>query len=228
LYLFLIKLACLYSGGKDSNLALFKAIKRGYNVKVLINLIPQREDSYMFQKSNTQLTKLQSEALNIPLIQKKTSGKKEDELEDLYLALLEAKKRYKIEGIITGAINSIYQNSRIQKIADELGLLVFSPLWLIDPIKELQELIKNNFEVIIVKISAYPLTKRFLGKNLKTVYPFLVKNKHLINPAGEGGEYETFVLKSPLFKKQIKIEKSFIVEENENSAELIIEKAFLI
>jgi len=223
-----IKLACLYSGGKDSNLALFKAIKNKYKVEVLINLFPKNRDSFMFQSSNVFLTKLQSKALGIPLIQRETSGKKEKELEDLYFALLEAKKKYQIEGILTGAINSIYQNSRIQKIADELNLMVFSPLWLINPIKELQELIKYNFEVIIVKISSYPLTKELLGKNLKEVYNFLIKNKELINPVGEGGEYETIVLNSPLFKKRIKILESEINEENKYYAELIIKKAVLV
>ncbi|HIQ51192.1 MAG TPA: diphthine--ammonia ligase [Nautiliaceae bacterium] len=223
-----MRLACLYSGGKDSNLALFKALKNNYKVEVLVNLVPKNKDSFMFQSSNMSLVKLQSKALGIPLIQKITVGKKEKELEDLYFALLEAKKRFGIQGVLTGAINSIYQNSRIQRVANELDLFVFSPLWLLNPIKELNELIKHKFKVIIVKISSYPLTKDLLGKGLKEVYDFLIKNKDIINPAGEGGEYETFVLKSPLFKKEIKVLESEIKEENKYVAELLIKKAELV
>jgi len=209
-------------------LALFKALKNNYKVEVLVNLVPKNKDSFMFQSSNMSLVKLQSKALGIPLIQKITVGKKEKELEDLYFALLEAKKRFGIQGVLTGAINSIYQNSRIQRVANELDLFVFSPLWLLNPIKELNELIKHKFKVIIVKISSYPLTKDLLGKELKEVYDFLIKNKDIINPAGEGGEYETFVLKSPLFKKEIKILESEIKEENKYVAELLIKKAELV
>jgi len=209
-------------------LALFKALKNNYKVEVLVNLVPKNKDSFMFQSSNMSLVKLQSKALGIPLIQKITVGKKEKELEDLYFALLEAKKRFGIQGVLTGAINSIYQNSRIQRVANELDLFVFSPLWLLNPIKELNELIKHKFKVIIVKISSYPLTKDLLGKELKEVYDFLIKNKDIINPAGEGGEYETFVLKSPLFKKEIKVLESEIKEENKYVAELLIKKAELV
>lgn len=209
-------------------MALFKALKNNYKVEVLVNLVPKNKDSFMFQSSNMSLVKLQSKALGIPLIQKITVGKKEKELEDLYFALLEAKKRFGIQGVLTGAINSIYQNSRIQRVANELDLFVFSPLWLLNPIKELNELIKHKFKVIIVKISSYPLTKDLLGKELKEVYDFLIKNKDIINPAGEGGEYETFVLKSPLFKKEIKVLESEIKEENKYVAELLIKKAELV
>jgi len=43
-----------------------------------------------------------------------------------------------------------------------------------------------------------------------------LNEKYKINIAGEGGEYESFVLNCPLFKKPIKI-KSYIDSGNENS-----------
>jgi len=222
-----IKVAVLYSGGKDSNLALYKASKF-CEISCLITILPKNKDSFMFQSSNVNITELQAKALGLPLIKKETEGKKEEELNDLYLALKEAKEKYKIEGVVTGALFSVYQNSRIQKIADELNLFVFSPLWLLDQEKEIKELINLNFDVLITKISAWPLTFNHLGKRLSEIFDFLIKNKKYLNVAGEGGEYETIVLDQPLFKKKILVEKVEKIKYGENEAELIIKKAKLV
>ena len=85
------------------------------------SVISKNPESYMFHVPNIGITKLQAEAIGIPLIQKRTDGKKEEELEDLKEAIIEAIRKYKIKGIVTGAIESVYQSSRIQKICNELG-----------------------------------------------------------------------------------------------------------
>ena len=216
-----MKVAVLYSGGKDSNLALYKAVKEGLKVKCLITLTPINKDSYMFQSSNVFITEYQAKALNLPLIKRETEGKKEEELKDLFLALKEAKEKFNIEGVVSGALFSTYQNERIQKIADKLDLWVFSPLWLLDQEKELKELLNLNFEVIISKVSAWPLNINHVGKRLSEVFDFLVKNKKYLNVAGEGGEYETIVLNQPLFKRRLKINFEKI-KYSENEAEIKI------
>jgi len=224
----MLKLGVLFSGGKDSNLALIKAKELGYEIVCLLNLISLNNYSYMFQSINTELTKLQAEALEIPIIQKTTKGEKEKELEDLKELLKEAIKKYKIEGVVIGALKSTYQSLRVQKIANDLGLWVFNPLWLMNEEKELKELEKYNFEAIITRISSYPLTTKLLGKNLLKIKDFLLKNKDLINISGEGGEYETFVLFNKYYKKKILIEECEIKKESENLGDFIIKKAKLI
>jgi asparagine synthase (glutamine-hydrolysing) len=223
-----MRLAVLFSGGKDSNLALIKAKELGYKVVCLLNLIPLNNYSYMFQSINVELTKLQAEALEIPIIQKITKGEKEKELKDLEKLLREAIKEYKIEGIVIGALKSTYQSLRIQKIANELGLWAFNPLWLMNEEKELEELKKYNFKAIITRVSSYPLTVSLLGKDLLEIKDFLLKNKNLINISGEGGEYETFVLFNKYYKKKIVVEEFEIKKENENLGDFIIKKARLV
>jgi uncharacterized protein (TIGR00290 family) len=108
-------------------------------------------------------------------------------------------------------LHSVYQASRIQKICDKLNLKCVNPLWHKDEIKYLNELLKNNFKIIITAVAAYPLDKTWLGREIDKKFIEEVKElkeKYKIHPAGEGGEFETFVLNCPLFSKSLKI-KSF-------------------
>lgn len=211
-----MKVAVLFSGGKDSCLALAKAMQE-HKIACLINILSENEASYMFHVPNTHIAKMQAEAIGLPLIQKTTKGEKEKELGDLKAALKVAKEKYKIGGIVTGAIRSVYQSSRIQKLCDELNLLCINPLWQRDEIEILNELVKNNFKVIISGVFAFPLEKELLGKEINNeIIKKLekLKQQYKINPAGEGGEIETTVLDAPFFKKRIHILKSEISYEN--------------
>ena len=220
-----MKLATLFSGGKDSTFATYLAKKEGYEIACLISVISENKDSYMFHTPSISKTKKQAEVMKIPLMVQKTSGKKEEELEDLKKVIKKAKEKYKIEGIITGAAESIYHASRIQKICDELDLECFNPLWQKNQFKLLNDLLKNKFEIIIVSVSAYPLDKSWLGRKIDKKFIEEVKElyeKYKIHPAGEGGEFETFVLNCPLFKKKLKVTSKEISGEK-NSWKMEIE-----
>lgn len=123
-----MRLGVLFSGGKDSTLALSYA-KEKEEVACLITLISENKESYMFHTPNIDVTSLQAQALGLPQIIKITRGEKEKELLDLELAIAQATREYKIEGVVTGAIESVYQAERVQRICNHLGLWCFNPLW---------------------------------------------------------------------------------------------------
>jgi ABC transporter with metal-binding/Fe-S-binding domain ATP-binding protein len=205
-----MKLGILYSGGKDSTLALMKA-REHHEVVCLITLVSSNPESYMFHTPNIDVTLLQSQAIGLPLVRVQTKGEKENELEDLKNAIAEAKERYGIEGIVTGAVRSTYQASRVQRICHELGLWCFNPLWLKDQVELLNEVLSSGITAIISGIFAEPLDESYLGNQIdKTMVARLAKagSTHHINPAGEGGEIETTALDAPVFKKKIVITKS--------------------
>ena len=222
-----MKLGVLFSGGKDSTFATLIAKREGYEISCLISIASENKESYMFHTPSIDKTKKQAEAMNLPLIFQKTKGKKEDELKDLKSAIKKAKEKYKIEGIITGAVESIYQASRIQKICNELNLECFNPLWQKNQFELLEDLLKNKFEIIIVGVFAYPLDEKWLGRRIDKKFIEEMKKlneKYKINPAGEGGEFETFVLDCPLFKKKLKVKKwKDFGEENSWRREIDIE-----
>ena len=210
-----MKLGVLFSGGKDSTYAAYLASQNNELV-CLITLHSKNLYSYMFHTPSISKTKLQAEVMNLPLIEVNTKGEKEIELNDLKDAIIDAKKKYKIEGIVTGAVESVYQASRIQKICDDLGLEVFNPLWQKNQIELLNDLIKNKFEVIIVAVAAEGFDTSWLGRKIDVnMIEELVKlnKKYGINPAFEGGEAESFVLNCPLFKKRLKVVNKRIIDD---------------
>jgi len=184
----------------------------------------------MYHKPEKKIINLQAMSLNLPLIQIKTKGEKEKELKELEEILKLAKKTYNIQGIITGALYSTYQKTRVEKICKKLKLKCFSPLWHIDQEEYMKKLVKKNFKMVFTKIAAYGLDKSWLNKIItnKEIDKLSELNKKIgLNVAGEGGEFESLVLNCPLFKKEIKIKEFEIKQESENNADLIIKKTEL-
>jgi len=224
-----MRLGVLFSGGKDSTLALLKAMEKE-NVVCLISIISKNMESYMFHTPNVSLTKLQATAIGLPLIQKSTEGKQEKELEDLKAAIIEAEKQFKIDGIVTGAIESVYQAERIQRICHSLDLWCFNPLWKRNQQELLEEIVHSGFQVIISGVFAYPLDKSWLGKEIdKELIVKLVKleKQFGLSPSGEGGEIETTVLDAPMFQRKIEV-VDFEVRAEENVGIFVINEARLM
>lgn len=220
-----MKLGILFSGGKDSTYAAYLAKKYNHELTCLITIASENKDSFMFHTPSINKTLIQAAVMNLPIILQKTKGKKEVELKDLENAIKLAKKKYKIQGIVTGAVASVYQASRIQKICDDLRLECFNPLWQKSQIELLDDLIKNKFNIIIIQVAAYPLDKSWLGRKIDKSFIKEIKilsEKYKINQAGEGGEFESLVLNCPLFKKPLKIKKKTITGKD-NSWKMEVE-----
>jgi asparagine synthase (glutamine-hydrolysing) len=205
-----MKLGVLFSGGKDSCFAAYKAKEAGNELTCLISLISENPDSYMFHTPNITLTEKQAEVMNLPLIAHKTPGQKESELKDLEAAMKIAIDKYDVQGIVTGALHSEYQKSRIKKICEKLGLQCINPLWHMDEMKYLKELVESKFKVMIVGVAAYPLDQTWLDRVINDKFieeAKDLKDEYKIHPAGEGGEFETFVVNCPLFSRELKVVK---------------------
>jgi ABC transporter with metal-binding/Fe-S-binding domain ATP-binding protein len=223
-----MKAAALTSGGKDSVYAIYKAKQQGIDTVILISMKSKNPESYMFHIPNIHLVELQAAAMNLPLIFKETEGIKEEELKDLKEAIQEAKEKYQIESVISGALASEYQKTRVDKICEELDLKSIAPLWHVDAEEYMNELIENSFKVIITGVAAGGLTRKFLGKEITK--ELIEELKELrIHLAFEGGEAETFVVNCPLFSKEIKINQSEIHwDENTQSGHLqVLEASFI-
>jgi diphthine-ammonia ligase len=203
-----MKAGVLFSGGKDSTYAAYLAKANGDEIACLMTLSPLRSDSYMFHYPNIRWTSMQAEAMHLPHITLETDGVKEDELADLRKAIEIAKRDYSIERVYTGALASVYQKSRVDKICDELDLHAVSPLWQIDPISHLTKIIAGGFEVMMVGVAALGLDEKWLGRILDESAIDDLERLHArygVNPGLEGGEGETFVLDCPLFDRRIEV-----------------------
>jgi ABC transporter with metal-binding/Fe-S-binding domain ATP-binding protein len=224
-----MRLGVLFSGGKDSTLALSYGREKE-EVACLITLLSENKESYMFHTPNIDITELQAEALALPQIAKTTQGEKEKELLDLEEAIAEATREFKIQGVVTGAVESVYQAERVQRICNKMDLWCFNPLWKHNQKALLEELLEKRFKVIISGVFAYPLDEKWLGKEIDT--PIInrlvdLQQKYSISPSGEGGEIETTVLDAPEFKKKIEILDS-AVDYRGNSGVFRINRARLV
>jgi diphthine-ammonia ligase len=207
----LMKVGILFSGGKDSTYAAYLARERGDKLQCLITLSPARLDSYMFHYPNIKWTAMQAEAMRLPQVTLETQGVKEEELADLKKAVQLAKRDYSIEAVYTGALASVYQKSRVDRICEELGVKAVSPLWQVDPVTHLTNLVTNRFEVIMTGVAALGLDESWLGRALdEDAIRDLARlhEKYGVNPGLEGGEGETFVLDCPLFDRRIQVTSS--------------------
>ncbi len=193
-------------------------------------MLSANPESYMFHTPNVAWTQLQAQALGLPLVAKLTEGKKEAELADLTLAISQAVEQFGIEGVVTGAVESVYQAQRVQRICHDLDLWCFNPLWKKNQKTLLEELLQKHFKVVVSGIFAYPLDASWLGKELDAqLIDRLValQQDYGISPTGEGGEIETTVLDAPLYNQRLEIVASS-KQAKDNSGTLQIEAARLI
>ncbi len=135
----------------------------------------------------------------------------EEEIADLRAAIAEAVVAHGIEGIVTGAVGSVYQATRVQRVCSDLGLWCFNPLWQLDQLALLDQLIEGGYRVMVTGVFAPPLDETWLGRvidrDTRDALAALWES-HGIHPAGEGGEIETTVLDAPLFGGRIEVRSS--------------------
>ena len=209
----MLKLASLFSGGKDSTYAVYKARNEGgHDIECLVSIFPPSEESHLLHYPNIASTSLQAQAMKIPqMVSQIDTTDSKVELDILQSLLEKAKKDFGINGIVHGGLFSDYQKTRFDKIGNNLDLKIISPLWHIDQKNYLQELLESKFKFIVTSVTSAGLDQTWLGKEItKDDVEQLEKLsvKYGFNLAFEGGEAETFVIDCPLFYSPIKIVKA--------------------
>ena len=220
--------AVLFSGGKDSTMAVYAALDAKEDVKYLLSMKSRNDESYIFHVPNIHITDLLAEALDIPIMSVETDGIKEEELEDLRTAF-ENLKDLGVEAIYTGALYSVYQKSRIEKLGSEVGLEIISPYWHVDELEYMRKIVSLGFKIMICGVAAWGLDESWLGRIIddETIYELVKLNeKYHVDIAFEGGEAETLAIDGPIFKKRLEILK-YKKEWHLDSGVYIIEDATL-
>ncbi|MCE4628142.1 MAG: diphthine--ammonia ligase [Desulfurococcales archaeon] len=205
------RFCALLSGGKDSNYALYRALREGYEPACILVVRSERPDSWMFHTPHVDLALLQAEAMGLreKVVSARVSGVKEREVEELYYALRRAHEEIGFDVIVVGALASRYQYERIKRIADSLGVSVFAPAWQADPEEYMRRIVSEGIRFIIIKISVMGLPPRLLGvpivgERLEEVLS--LARKYGFHPAFEGGEAETLVYDAPHYRARLCLE----------------------
>ena len=206
-----MKLACFFSGGKDSTYAIHLAKKQGHDVVCLLSIFVKSEESHLLHYPNLRWTKLQSESMNIPqLTIISNSNETNDELIVMEKLLQNAKEQFQIDGLVHGGIKSKFQKEKFETLCLKLNLVSIAPLWETNPKEYMNQLLDSNFHFMMVTVSSDGLDEQWLGKLITQSDIEVLNNlsdKFGFNLNFEGGESETFVINCPLFSYPIKINK---------------------
>lgn len=223
----------LYSGGKDSSWALYRALEEGLDVGRLVTVHPTG-DSYMYHTPATHLAELAAESVDIPLVSvepgdfdaenaTESGAQGDSELEPLEAALRDLDDEFGVAGVIAGAVESEYQTSRIQAMADRLGADTFTPLWQEDPRELADAMLDAGFEILIVQVAAYGLDESWLGRTLDrdAIEDLVNRNdEYGVHILGEGGEFETLVVDAPHMDRRLDVDYETVWEGDRGHIEV--------
>lgn len=194
------------SGGKDSNLALYKAIEMGYEVACIINTVSSDYQRVRFHGVRADVIEKQAAALEIPILQIETTP------ENYRGSYIENVKQLlvgqKIEGLVFGDIHLQDCFDWAKNICNELGVELIEPLWQISPEDILKEFINSDFEAVVVSTQENILDKNWVGRKLDGAFLQDISKLKGVDVCGENGEYHSLVLNGPTFKKKLRVTKS--------------------
>ena len=202
-----MRLAALFSGGKDSAFAAYLATQMGHEIRFLVNIMPQVESSWIFHTPNLDAVPYMAEAMDIPLIRVDSDGTEQGDMD----ALRDALDGLDIDGVAVGALWSDYQWDRMNLILGDLDLVMVAPLWRKDQDMAYDEMVNAGIDAVIVGVFAEGLDEGWLGRRLDpdTKKDLLaLRDRYGVSIMGEGGEYESMVLDSPMFRKRLNIVSS--------------------
>ncbi|AEN04560.1 diphthine--ammonia ligase [Halolamina sp.] len=228
----------LFSGGKDSSWALYRAQQEGLDMRRLLTVHPEG-DSYMYHTPATRLASLAAESIGLALEEVEPddfdaenaidAGEQGDaEVEPLEAALRELAEEIDIAGVTAGAVESEFQTSRIEALCERLGIELFAPLWQRDPETLAEEMLEAGFDIRIVQVAAAGLDESWLGRRLDSEAFAELRERHEqygVHLLGEGGEFETYVVDGPHMSQRIEFDYSTVWEGNRGH--IIIEDAWL-
>ena len=221
-----MKLASLYSGGKDSTFSMYLAEQMGHEVPCLVSIIPRNGESWIFHVPNVRFIPLMAESMGKMMVTASSDGTEEGDMEALRSAL----EGLDADGIVTGAVWSDYQWDRINRVCGDLGLKVFSPLWRKDQDLVMDEFLASGIRAVIVGCYAEGLGEEWLGREIDAEAAAELKRiraKTGISIMGEGGEYESMTLDSPMHSLPLSIDDSEKVW-SVSGGTLLVRKASLV
>ncbi|RDJ31465.1 MAG: diphthine--ammonia ligase [Crenarchaeota archaeon] len=204
-----MRLAALFSGGKDSTYSIYQATSEGHEVVCLVTVFPKSEESMLLHHPNIEVTKLLSTSMRIPQVYVTSdSNDTANEVNSIFQILKKAKIDFQIEGLVHGGISSVFQKKNFENLCKKLDLKLFSPVWNLNPHSYMKQLLEKGFCFMITSVTSEGLDDSWLGK---IIDPADIENlselskKHGFNLNFEGGEAETLVVDCPLYSYPLEI-----------------------
>ncbi len=213
-----MKVACVVSGGKDSVYASFLAEMYGFEVDCWITFVPENKESYLLHTVNLDFVRVQAKKSGVRHLSFKVSGKKNRE----WIEIAKVLERVDVDAILVGAVRSDYQRHFFELISERSGKILYAPLWHKNEEKLIREIVESGFEFVVTfgSIDIEEFVGRVVRKDNLDIFVEKLKETGA-SIVGEGGEYESFVVRTPFWKINVRGRK---VKEG-TSCYFIIESA---
>ena len=192
---------CSWSGGKDSCLALYRAIQHGGRPKVLLTMLAEDGTRSRSHGLPVELIQRQAQAVGIPLV---TCPSSWDDYEDKFLATI---RKFKADGIEVGVFGDIDLEPHlawVERVCSSVALQAYEPLWQEARRDILNEFLQFGFKATIIAIKQSVLSDSFLGRALDQ-QAIADLEQAGVDASGEEGEYHTVVTNGPLFSAAIQL-----------------------
>jgi diphthine-ammonia ligase len=197
-----MKVFSSWSGGKESCLACYKALSKGFDVAYLLNFISEDGKRSRAHGISSDLIALQAEAIGIPIIQVRSSW---EGYEERFKEAVEELKERGVKGGVFGDIDLQEHREWVDRVCSEANVAPIEPLWGNDPREILTEFVNTGFKAIVINVKADSFSEEWLGREIDL--HFIHDLPEEIHPCGEHGEYHTFVVDGPLFQRRMEIKK---------------------
>ncbi|MBP1750007.1 MAG: hypothetical protein H6Q52_2546 [Deltaproteobacteria bacterium] len=199
------KAFCSWSGGKESALALYRAMRSGVNVARLVNMVTEDGSHSRTHGLSAGLLVLQAESIGIPIIQRPATW---DTYEQEFKDVLREMPQKGIHRGIFGDIDLEEHRTWVERVCSECSIIPSLPLWTESRDDLLSEFIRAGFKASLVAVNKRYLDESWIGREIDNAFvrDIRAQSTH-VDICGEAGEYHTFVYDGPIFKRPVSFEK---------------------
>jgi diphthine-ammonia ligase len=192
--------AVLWSGGKDSCLALWRAHLSGLAVPGLVNFFAAETGRVRFHGTRAELIAEQATALGLQLFQ--YPARQDGYAATFDHALAQLAERG-CEGVIAGDIHLQEVRAWNETRAAAAGLELSEPLWQEHGATLLHELVEAGFRAVLTCCQTTWPEVLWPGREIDHAFIADVGRVPGLDPCGENGEYHSFVFDGPLFRRPV-------------------------
>jgi diphthine-ammonia ligase len=194
-----MRCAVMWSGGKDSALAAYRARRDGEQIACLVNFYDEETGRVRFHATRTELIAAQARAIGVPLVQRGTTW---PGFESVFRETLDALARDGIEGVVFGDIHLGDVRAWYEARVRAAGLAHLEPLWAEEPRDLLAEFVAGGGRAVVSCCDSERLDESWLGRIIDGRFVRDIASIP-IDPCGENGEYHSFAFAGPLFGRPV-------------------------
>ncbi len=206
-----------WSGGKDSCLALYKAIEQGYTPKKLLTMFSKENDISSAHRLKAEILNAQANAIGI---EHKVGKALFNDYEEVFVSNLRLFKEQNIDYGIFGDIDLEEHKQWEDRVCEKASISAILPLWKRNRKEIVQEFLDLGFKAKIVVVNTTMIDSKFLGQDLSYSLMSEMEN-YGIDVCGENGEYHTVVYDGPIFNRPMELKyKNVIIPVGEKWAQV--------